>query len=217
MMRAVGRTIRRAAVVIAAREGRDGPEVLALERSAGSRFLPGYVAFPGGAVEGQDAARAERWFGSPEEAARACAVRELLEEVGLALTASGLAPAEGGLAAIEGAPPRAEQLARIAHWVAPEDVPVRFDAEYFAVAAPPDLEPVPDGHEIADAWWVAPSALLAEWERGLRRLYWPTFLTVRALAACRSVTELLQLEIATREPDAGELATLPPSTFWQEA
>jgi 8-oxo-dGTP pyrophosphatase MutT (NUDIX family) len=211
--------IRRAAVVIAARPGPDGPEVLVLERSGASRFLPGYVAFPGGAVDAQDERLAERWFGRAAEAARACAVRELLEEVGLALTGDGLARADGPadpLRAIDGAPPTASQLVRIAHWVAPEDVPVRFDAEYFAVAAPLGLEPVPDGREIAAAWWSSPGRLLAEWEQGRRKLYWPTYHTVRALAACGSVAELLALEIPTREPDEGELARLPRSTFWQD-
>ncbi|GIU99850.1 MAG: hypothetical protein KatS3mg014_1466 [Actinomycetota bacterium] len=217
MMRGVGTGIRKAAVVIAVREGRCGPEVLALERSGTSRFLPGYTAFPGGATDAGDAARAERWFGSGAEAARACAVRELLEEVGLALTAEGLVAADhGGVEAIDAAPPRPEQLARIAHWVAPEDVPVRFDADYFAVAAPPGLAPRPDGREIAAAWWTSPERLLAEWGEGRRRLYWPTYLTVKELARCRSVEELLALEIATREPDDGELERLPRSTFWQD-
>ncbi len=221
MMRRVD--IRRAAVVIAARPGADGPEVLVLERSGASRFLPGYVAFPGGAVDAADERAAERWFGSSAEAARACAVRELLEEVGLALTAVGLAGAgpgdEGGeapLRAIDDAPPSPAQLVRIAHWIAPEDVPVRFDADYFAVASPPGLEPAPDGREIAAAWWSSPARLLAEWREGRRKLYWPTYHTVRALAGCASVAEVLALEIPTREPDEEELARLPRSTFWQD-
>lgn len=217
MMRGVD--IRRAAVVIAARAGERGPEVLVLERSGASRFLPGYVAFPGGAVDAEDERLAERWFGSAAEAARACAVRELLEEVGLALTATGLARAEAAdeaLRAIDGSPPATAQLARIAHWIAPETVPVRFDAEYFAVAAPVGVEPEPDGREIAAAWWSSPARLLAEWERGRRRLYWPTYHTVRALATCASVEELLALEIPTREPDEDEVARLPRSTFWQD-
>jgi len=60
----VSESIRKAAAVIAVRDGAGGPEVLVLERSAGSRFLPGYVAFPGGATDAEDAAHAERWFGS---------------------------------------------------------------------------------------------------------------------------------------------------------
>lgn len=209
--------IRKAASVIAAREGASGPEVLVLERSAGSRFLPGYVAFPGGATDEEDAAHAERWFGSPGEAPRACAVRELLEEVGLALTAEGLAPADhGSYAPVDAAPPRPEQLREIAHWVAPEDVPVRFDARYFVVTAPSGVEPTPDGHEAARAWWVSPSALLADWQAERAKLYWPTYLTMRSLAACSSVDDLLALEIATREPEGDEVERLPRATFWQE-
>ena len=59
--------IRKAASVILAREDLRGLEVLALERSRQSRFLPGYVAFPGGAADAGDARRAERWFGTTDE------------------------------------------------------------------------------------------------------------------------------------------------------
>ncbi|HEX9123085.1 MAG TPA: NUDIX domain-containing protein [Actinomycetota bacterium] len=209
--------IRKAASVIAAREGRQGPEVLVLERSGTSRFLPGYVAFPGGATDAQDGRLAERWFGASEEAPRACAVRELLEEVGLALTASGLRSAPHGvLDVVAEDPPRAEQLPQIAHWVAPEDVPVRFDARYFAVAAGPDAEPEADGTEIARAWWVAPRALLEDWELGRKKLYWPTYFTLEQLASCGSVGELLALRLETREPDPADVERLPRSTFWED-
>lgn len=206
--------IRTAASVIAARQGSSGPEVLVVERSAGSRFLPGYVAFPGGATDEEDAAHAERWFGAPGEAPRACAVRELLEEVGLALTANGLRAA--AVDELESSPPRADQLREIAHWIAPEDVPVRFDARYFAVAAPGDVEPEPDGHETAHAWWASPSSLLDEWAIERRKLYWPTYFTMRELARCATVDELLALRIATREPNDDEVERLPRRTFWQD-
>jgi 8-oxo-dGTP pyrophosphatase MutT (NUDIX family) len=209
--------IRKAAAVIAARDGAGGLQVLVLERSVGSRFLPGYVAFPGGATDAEDAARARRWFGSADEAPRACAVRELLEEVGLALTAEGLREApDEPMAAIETSPPAPAHLPRIAHWIAPVDVPVRFDAQYFAVRADPGVEPEPDGHEAALAWWASPVALLGDWSAGRRKLYWPTYFTMLALAACSSAEDLLALDIATRDPDDEEVARLPRATFWQE-
>ena len=210
----MGEAIRTAASVIAAREGSSGPEVLVVERSAGSRFLPGYVAFPGGATDDEDAAHAARWFGTAGEAPRACAVRELLEEVGLALTAGGLRPAVPD--ELEASPPRVDQLHEIAHWIAPKDVPVRFDARYFAAVAPLDVEPEPDGHETAHAWWALPSSLLGDWENGTRKLYWPTYFTMRALAACSTVDELLAIRIVTREPDDDEVERLPRPTFWQD-
>lgn len=213
----MGEPLRKAASVIAVRSSAAGPEVLVVERGAGARFLPGYVAFPGGAADEGDAEVAARWFGDPTEAPRACAVRELLEEVGLALTSGGLRARDGdGLASVDASPPRTDQLPRIAHWIAPEDVPVRFDAQFFTVRAPMGLEPRPDPTEVRGAWWVSPRALLDAWRDGLRKLYWPTYFTVEALARCQTVDELCALEIATREPDEDDLARLPRSVFWQD-
>jgi 8-oxo-dGTP pyrophosphatase MutT (NUDIX family) len=209
--------IRKAASVLAARDAEDGLEVLVLERASTSRFLPNYVAFPGGSTDASDATLAQRWFGSSEEAARACAVRELVEEVGLAMTADGLTESpDRALAPVDTAPPGVEQLAEIAHWIAPERVPVRFDARYFAIASPPDLAVVADGTETADAWWISPKRLLEDWRRGRRKLYWPTYFTVSAIATCTSVDKLLGLRIETREPVDDELERLPRSTFWQD-
>lgn len=213
----MGGSIRKAASVIAARPSADGPEVLVVERGAGARFLPGYVAFPGGAADDGDAEKAGRWFGDPGEAPRACAVRELLEEVGLALTSHGLRTADGdGIASVDASPPSRDQLARIAHWIAPEGVPVRFDAQFFAVLAPEGLAPRPDAEEVRAAWWISPRGLLDAWRNGARKLYWPTYHTVSALARCVSVDELFELRIETREPDEDELARLPRSLFWQD-
>lgn len=62
---------RPAATVIVAREG---VEVLVERRTATSRFAPGFVVFPGGAVGEEDLAA--------EDPTRECAVRELREETG---------------------------------------------------------------------------------------------------------------------------------------
>jgi len=213
----VGRSIRKAASVVAVRPSTDGPEVLVVERGAGTRFLPGYVAFPGGAADDGDAETARRWFGDPGEAPRACAVRELLEEVGLALTSDGLRAAAGdAIASVDASPPSRDQLPRIAHWIAPEDVPVRFDAQFFAALAPEGPAPQPDAEEVRAAWWISPRGLLDEWRNGARKLYWPTYFTMSALARCVSVDELFALRIQTREPDEDELARLPRSVFWQD-
>jgi 8-oxo-dGTP pyrophosphatase MutT (NUDIX family) len=191
--------------------------VLVVERGAGSRFLPGYVAFPGGSVDPADEGHAERWFGDAAEVHRAAAVRELIEEVGLALTSAGLVAAGADpFGQVEAAPPEADQIAEMAHWVAPPDVPVRFDARYFSIAAPPDLEPSPDGAETAHAWWVSPGELMSEWEEGRRKLYWPTFITVQHLAGCRSAPEILALRFETRDPTPEEEATLPRSVMEQD-
>jgi 8-oxo-dGTP pyrophosphatase MutT (NUDIX family) len=210
--------IRKAASVVAAREGGDGPEVLVLERGAESRFLPGYVVFPGGALEPGDVELARRWFGTADEAGRAAAVRELAEEAGLALTSHGVVA--GGdadpLSPIHAAPPQPSRLHDIARWIAPPQVPVRFDAHFYALSVDGGAEPQADGHEAAHAWWASPSELIAEWEGQRRKLYWPTYFTMAHLASCRTVAELLRLSIRTREPDDRELEWLHRSTFWQD-
>jgi 8-oxo-dGTP pyrophosphatase MutT (NUDIX family) len=208
------RPIRNAASVICVRDALGDPEVLVLERSASSRFLPGYVAFPGGAVEPGDEDLAARWFGDALEVYRAAGVRELAEEVGLAVTGTGVVA--DAIGAVDGAPPAAAQLPQLAHWIAPVSVPVRFDARYFAVAAPSRPEPTPDGGEIAHAWWVSPARLLDEWRDDRRRLYWPTYYTVMQLADCRTVDEVLALRFETREPEPHEEDGLPGHVFWQD-
>jgi 8-oxo-dGTP pyrophosphatase MutT (NUDIX family) len=214
----VAEAIRRAASVIVARRARAGFEVLVLERSGRSRFLPGYVAFPGGSVDDDDAALAASWFGASAEAARACAVRELIEEVGLAVTADGVRVVDRRtLDPVRDAPPATDRLPEIAHWIAPEDVPVRFDARYFALEAPDGLDVVADGAETTDAWWISPTELLDDQLAGRRKLYWPTYFTVNAISACATLEELLALRLTTREPDDDDLGRLPRSTFWQDA
>jgi 8-oxo-dGTP pyrophosphatase MutT (NUDIX family) len=194
------RPIRYAASVIAGRDGGDGLEILVVERGAASRFLPGYVAFPGGAVDIDDGDLADRWFGDAREAARAAAVRELAEETGIDVAGGGLATTV---------------LPEICHWVAPPEVPVRFDARYFAIAVAAGIDPVPDGGETAAAWWTPPSLLFGEWERGDRKLYWPSWYTVRQLTACATVTDLLGLRFETREPTPEEGSTMPASVMEQ--
>jgi ribonuclease/clavin/mitogillin len=211
----MGEVIRKAASVIAVREGAAAPEVLVLERSAASRFLPGYVVFPGGAADDEDVELAVRWFGSADESARACAVRELAEETGLVLTSDGIVDG-GDLGSLDGRAPAAAQLGELARWIAPAEVPVRFDARYFAVEAGPGLEPIPDGTEVVAGWWVSPRELLRQWEGGSRRLYWPTWFTMQALARAQTPAEVLEMRLRTREPDDRETERLPRSVFWQD-
>ena len=196
---------RPAATVVVARPSPSGIDVLILTRGAATSFAPGFRVFPGGIVDAEDAQLAERLFGDPSEASRACALRELYEETGLLLTAEGLAanaqrtPLDG----LEFAPPRTSALAEIAHWIAPEFLEVRFDARFYAAAASPGIEPVPDGHEIEDALWLEPRAVLEAADRGDARLMWPTLVTLHRLAECRTVDDVLSLRLSQiPRPDA---------------
>ena len=210
--------IRTAASVIAGRDGAGRLELLVIERSRSSRFLPGYVAFPGGATDPGDADLAVEWFGTADEIARACAIRELSEETALVLTVDGMGPIGSWdpLSPVGMAPPTTDQLPEIAHWIAPEQVPVRFDARYFAIEGIDGLEPTPDGSEAASAWWTTPAALLSAHGSGHRKLYWPTYFTLTHLVECTSVADLLSLRFDTREPTSEDEEDLPRPTFWQE-
>ncbi len=207
---------RDAATTIAARPGPGGPEVVVVERAGASRFLPGYVVFPGGAVEPRDRDLAERWFGTADEALRACAVRELAEEAGLALTAEGLrsAGAADRLAAVDASPPSVDRLRLISHWVAPATTPIRFNVRFFAVVVPRGVDPLADGHEATRAWWTRPADLLADWDAGRVRLFWPTMKMLEALSGFRSAEEVLAARVPQVEPArAMEEGGMPRSTF----
>jgi 8-oxo-dGTP pyrophosphatase MutT (NUDIX family) len=214
----VSEEIRQAASLIGVRDGSEGPEVLVIERALDHRFLPGYIAFPGGAVDATDGPLAERWFGDAEEAPRAAAIREVVEEVGLAVTREQVVGVdrERPLARIHDAPPSISRLPEVARWIAPERVPVRFDARYFAARMDGAADPAPDGVEASKAWWASPPDLMRAWESGDLLLYWPTHFTMNALAACRDAEEVLGLRISTREPDDDELGLLPRSVFYQD-
>ncbi|MEI7889263.1 MAG: NUDIX domain-containing protein, partial [Actinomycetes bacterium] len=63
---------RQASTVIVMRGGDTGLEVLLVKRNPNARFMGGAWVFPGGAVDSDE--------GDGEEALRAAAVREVLEE-----------------------------------------------------------------------------------------------------------------------------------------
>jgi 8-oxo-dGTP pyrophosphatase MutT (NUDIX family) len=193
---------RPAATIIVARQARSEIEVLVERRAAASRFAPGFVVFPGGLVEPEDAALAAAWFGDDSQSDRACAVRELFEETGLLLTGSGLVeqPRDKLASEIRFDPPDPSALVPVARWVAPKFLAVRFDARFFALAAPQGLEPSPDGTEIEHAWWARAADILAASTQDDAPLMWPTLVTLEELAECTTVSDVLALRITQRRP-----------------
>jgi 8-oxo-dGTP pyrophosphatase MutT (NUDIX family) len=198
---------RPAATIVVVRASSGGPaspvrgvEVLVIQRSAGSRFAPEFVVFPGGGVEDADAGNAARWFGDPAEAPRACAVRELAEETGLAVTGRGIVSARELPPGEAGEAPRREQIPEIGHWVAPEFLAKRFDARFYAAQAPAGLEPTVDGTEAERAWWARADDLLEGQRTGEVQLMWPTFKMLEALSGCGSVEDVLTLHVEQVHP-----------------
>ena len=197
---------------------RTGAEVLVVERGASSRFLASYVVFPGGAVDAEDAALAGV-VRRQREAARAAAVRELVEEAGVAVTAAGLVRRRGTIRwhASTTAPPRPDQLHELCHWVAPDRCRCASTPGTSRCARPLISSRCPTARKRSAAWWVSPSVLLAEWERAeASKLYWPTWYTMTRLAECAAPTSCRAFRFEAREPDDDELERLPRSVFWED-
>ena len=99
--------------------------------------------------------------------------------------------------------------------IAPEQVPVRFDARYFAVRMDDGADPVRTAPRRRRPGGCRRDLLVA-WEAEEVRLYWPTHYTMHALADRRDADDVLGLRLVTREPDEDELGRLPRSVFFQD-
>jgi 8-oxo-dGTP pyrophosphatase MutT (NUDIX family) len=139
-------------------------EVLLLKRTEKARFMPNVWVFPGGAVDSQD--------GEDEARFKACAMRELEEEAGIAL------PAE-------------EELVLFSRWITPEVVSRRFDAWFFLALAPAHTPPRPDGVETTDAGWFEPAGALEAQAAGEIVLAFPTIKQLEMLLPFRSSEDAL--------------------------
>jgi 8-oxo-dGTP pyrophosphatase MutT (NUDIX family) len=164
-----------------------------------ARFAPGSIVFPGGAIDAADATLAERWFGSSNEAPRACAVRELVEEAGLLLSADGVVEA-AGLPVGWASPPGVDRLCEIGRWIAPEFLETRFDARFYAAWCLADVRPTPDGTEADAAWWARADEILERHRDGTVLLAWPTFTMLGAIATCQAVEDVLRLRVPQVPP-----------------
>ena len=179
-----------------------GREVLLGVRSRQSRFMPGHLAFPGGAVDKGD--------GSGDAAYRCCLIREMREETGLAI------PGERWTAAGER--------------VTPALFPVRFRTRFFLTELPPGTPtPAPASPEIEELTFASPRDVLAEWRGGRARIPPPVLPLLRTLerheaaplseiaAAISSANEREETEPRIEfVPDIwvapSRTATLPPAT-----
>ncbi|OGQ09477.1 MAG: hypothetical protein A2138_15505 [Deltaproteobacteria bacterium RBG_16_71_12] len=190
-------TANAAAVVPRLPDGR----VLVGERTHAARSWPGTVAFPGGGLEDSD--RLLPLFEGEvlppaARAVRACALRELGEEVALwRLTRADGRPDAAVIArataALGAGAPLAEVLAReglvlddrglvpLTLWRVPSG---RFAVQQFLLTldAEPALAPVAT-EELAEVRWVSPRALLADWRAGRAFLLSPIRRVVAGLAA----------------------------------
>jgi 8-oxo-dGTP pyrophosphatase MutT (NUDIX family) len=139
--------------------------VLLVRRTESARFMPGVWVFPGGGVDECD--------GDGEAGHRACAVRELEEEAGIAL-------------------PEGEELVLFSRWITPEVVSRRFDAWFFLALAPAHAPPEPDGVETTEAAWFEPAAALERHSAGELELSFPTIHQLHSLRSFRTSAEAIE-------------------------
>ena len=181
-------TPRPAATIILLRRGgkhaQRGVEVLLVQRNPEARFMPGVWVFPGGAVDDGERSRGPGGLSSAEDeerAHRACAIRELEEESGIAL------------------PPDAE-LRPWSRWITPEVVSVRFDTRFYVALAPPHSPPRPDGGETVDARWFTPRRALDLHAAGELELVFPTIKHLESLLPYANSQEVLEAVGTRVEP-----------------
>jgi hypothetical protein len=57
-----------------------------------------------------------------------------------------------------------DRLTYFAHWITPEEQPLRFDTRFFGAVAPPQ-DPMVDGHEIVALRWLTPDEAMEAFKR----------------------------------------------------
>ncbi len=84
-----------------------------------------------------------------------------------------------------------DRLTYFAHWITPEEHPLRFDTRFFAAEMPPGQEATPDGREIVAVRWLAPAEALDARERGALSLRLPTARSLALFDGAGSAAEAL--------------------------
>jgi 8-oxo-dGTP pyrophosphatase MutT (NUDIX family) len=178
------------------------PELLVTERTGHMAFAAGALVFPGGRIDADDHLTAELLGTDP---ARVAAIRETIEETGLA---PGLAPAPNaavvaalrqgiadeepfaslleahGLALDPGA------LTSFARWCPNFRETRRFDTLFFLAEAPADApEPEVSTHEAVRAFWVSAADIIAEIEAGRAHAIFPTRRNLERIAGFASIAD----------------------------
>ncbi len=168
-----------AATLILLRDRRDGVEVLMVERAATMAFAAGAMVFPGGRIDPGDRALALA-MGDEALAPRLAAIRETIEEAGIAACAS------------DDAATLRTSLVEYARWRPDREVSRVFDTHFYVARCPDDAsEPVVDGTENRVALWVRPDAVLTAAGRGEASLLFPTRRVLERLVAQRDVAGVL--------------------------
>ena len=97
-----------------------------------------------------------------------------------------------------------DRLVYLAHWITPEESPLRFDTRFFAGPMPDGQEAKADGREITSLLWLGPSEALAAADQGQISLRNPTRQNIKlfegATSAAHALSRLEGRTISTIRP-----------------
>jgi 8-oxo-dGTP pyrophosphatase MutT (NUDIX family) len=196
-----------AATLVLMRERADGPpELLVTERTGQMAFAAGALVFPGGRIDADDHRSAGLLAPDVADgAARIAAIRETIEETGIAPAVS---PPPGpelaaslsealhrdesfaGLLAAHGLALDAAALTPFARWCPNFRETRRFDTLFFLAEAPAGAgAPVVSEREAVRAFWASATDILAEAGAGRAKIIFPTRRNLERLARFGSIAE----------------------------
>ena len=194
-----------ATLVLMRERGGGAPELLMIERTGDMAFAAGALVFPGGRIDPEDREVGARFPDVPDAAARIAAIRETIEETGLApglLPLPGPETAERLRAGIVAGQPFMDLLAGaalsldfaaltpFARWCPNFRETRRFDTLFFLAEAPPDAPPPRVApHEAVRALWASAAEILAEVDAGRGHVIFPTRRNLERLARFSSIKE----------------------------
>lgn len=210
-----------AATLVLFRDGPDGPEHLFVERAAAMVFAGGALVFPGGRIDPGDYELAARYphLDPHDAAARIAAVRETIEEAGIAVgmtadveelrTALAEGVALGPLLDRHGLTLDLDALVPFARWCPNFKETRTFDTRfYLARVAADHAEARVDATENVHLFWATAAEVLRRAEAGEVKIIFPTRRNLERLAM-----------LASFETAAAHAATYPVETItpWIEA
>lgn len=194
-----------AATLILMRPAASGgpPEILMLERAETMAFAAGALVFPGGRIDPDDHAAAARFPEHPDAAARIAAIRETIEETGVAPALTPVPDAAALREAIAAGEPFAALLGRtglaldldaltpFARWCPNFREARRFDTLFYLAEAPADGRTLhsADETESVHTFWASAGQVLDEIDAGRAKAIFPTRRNLERLATFGSLAE----------------------------
>jgi len=202
-----------------AETGESDPKILVVERSANMAFAAGAIVFPGGRIDAADR-RLAADLGRPDQAAKITAIREIIEETGVAPALRGLLDPQLGRqlqrSLIEGADFATlisdhglevdfDALTPFTRWMPAFKHARRFDTLFFLAPLPRGVwKPNPQPGECAAAEWASAAELLERIDRGEASAIFPTKRNLERLARHRELAD------AKADAHAHSLETIVP-------